>query len=315
MEAVALLVALAPRLPSMAPAVTAALAPSGRLPGGALARASSSSRRRARSRLLPRPAYGVSRPDGTWVENPTNQFAQLINIAKGKRDVVQAGTPCLREIAEPIPPDQIDTAKIQELVQEMLQICRDRGVGLAAPQIGVPYRVFVMEDTEEGMSDVPADDLAAQDRAPFAAKVIINPTVTPASAATALFWEGCLSVQGYRGLVRRFLAVRVEGLGADGAPVDFVAKGWQARIAQHEMDHLNGVLYVDRMDTRTFRRVDKLDEPLPGDHPELGPAPKIGPCAAGGGDVRARGADDVEGFIGKKKKAAAAGNKKKRRSR
>ena len=139
--------------------------------------------------------------------------------------------------------------------------------------------------------------------------------MTPASAATALFWEGCLSVQGYRGLVRRFLAVRVEGLGADGAPVDFVAKGWQARIAQHEMDHLNGVLYVDRMDTRTFRRVDKLDEPLPGDHPELGPAPKIGPCAAGGGDVRARGADDVEGFIGKKKKAAAAGNKKKRRSR
>ena len=88
--------------------------------------------------------------------------------------------------------------------------------------------------------------------------------MTPASAATALFWEGCLSVQGYRGLVRRFLAVRVEGLGADGAPVDFVAKGWQARIAQHEMDHLNGVLYVDRMDTRTFRRVDKLDEPLPG---------------------------------------------------
>ena len=155
----------------------------------------------------------------------------------------------MRDIAEEVPVDEIDSAKIQELIQEMLSICRGRGVGLAAPQIGVPYRIFVMEDTEEGMSDVAPEDLTAQDRVPFAAKVVVNPVVTPMTNASAAFFEGCLSVQGYRGLVRRYLQVRVTGYGGDGTPVDFVAKGWQARIVQHEMDHLDGVLYVDRMDT------------------------------------------------------------------
>jgi peptide deformylase len=225
------------------------------LGGGGSARRASS---RAPSRTAgPRPchvrcAYGESRKDGTWVEKPQNTFGKLINVAKGQREIVQAGTPCLREIAEEIPPGDIGSAKIQELIQEMLTICRGRGVGLAAPQIGVPYRVFVMMDDEEGMSDVAPADLAARERAPFDQKVVINPVVTPAGTASALFFEGCLSVQGYRGLVRRWLAVRVRGLGGDGEPVDFVAKGWQARIAQHEMDHLDGVLYVDRMDTRTF---------------------------------------------------------------
>ena len=116
-------------------------------------------------------------------------------------------------------------------------------------------------------------------------------------------------MQGYRGLVRRWLQVRVQGYGGDGKPVDFMAKGWQARIVQHEMDHLNGVLYVDRMDTRTFRRVDKLAEPMPPDHPEFGAAPRAGPCAPGEGVKTGNGAartaavsgvEDVEGFIGKK---------------
>jgi peptide deformylase len=256
------------------------------------------------------------------VEKPQNTFGKLINVAKGQREIVQAGTPCLREIAEEIPPGDIGSAKIQELIQEMLTICRGRGVGLAAPQIGVPYRVFVMMDDEEGMSDVAPADLAARERAPFDQKVVINPVVTPAGTASALFFEGCLSVQGYRGLVRRWLAVRVRGLGGDGEPVDFVAKGWQARIAQHEMDHLDGVLYVDRMDTRTFRRVDKLNEPMPPAHPEFGAAPKEGAATsddyeydAGRGATNGRsaavsGVDDVEGFIGKGKKTG-----KKRRSR
>ena len=117
-------------------------------------------------------------------------------------------------------------------------------------------------------------------------------------------------MQGYRGLVRRYLQVRVQGYGGNGKPVDFVAKGWQARIAQHEMDHLNGVLYVDRMDSRTFRRVDLLDQPLPGSHPEFGPAPVVGTCAdfagpkaGGGGGTGAMAVEDVEGFIGKKSKS------------
>ena len=273
-----------------------------------------------RRRGVPPPrqaAYGESKPDGTWVEKPQNAFGNLINLAKGQREIVQAGTPVLRQMAEEIPLDRIDSATIQELIQEMISIMRNRGVGLAAPQIGVPYHIFVMEDTEEGMSDVSKDDLVAQERAPFPAKVIINPTVTPCRTSRALS-EGCLERAGYRGLVRRYLQVRVRGYGGDGKPVDFVAKGWQARIAQHEMDHLDGVLYVDRMDSRTFRRVDLLDQPLPGAHPTLGPAPVVGKCAdfagprAGGGAGGEGGmaVEDVEGFIGKKK--SKAGRRKSR---
>lgn len=159
-----------------------------------------------------RSAYGESQPDGTWVPIATNAFGNLINLAKGQREIVQAGTPCLRDIAEEVPVQDIDSATIQELIQEMLSICRGRGVGLAAPQIGVPYRIFVLEDTEEGMSDVGAEDLAAQERVPFAAKVVVNPVVTPMSDASAAFFEGCLSVQGYRGLVRRWLQVGSTGV-------------------------------------------------------------------------------------------------------
>lgn len=275
---------------------------------------------RRRSLAVAPPAYGESRPDGTWIEAPTNAFGNLINLAKGQREIVQAGTPILREIAEEVPVEDIDSAKTQELIAEMLAICRGRGVGLAAPQIGVPYRIFVLEDTVEGMSDVSPEDLRSQDRVPFPAKVVVNPVVTPATNLTAAFFEGCLSVQGYRGLVRRWLQVRVQGYGGDGKPVDFVAKGWQARIVQHEMDHLNGVLYVDRMDTRTFRRVDKLAEPMPPDHPEFGAAPREGPCAPGEGvkigngtarTAAVSGVDDVEGFIGKK--AGKAGKRRKSR--
>ena len=136
------------------------------------------------------PAYGESRPDGTWIEAPTNAFGNLINLAKGQREIVQAGTPILREIAEEVPVEDIDSAKIQELIAEMLAICRGRGVGLAAPQIGVPYRIFVLEDTVEGMSDVSPEDLRSQDRVPFPAKVVVNPVVTPATNLTAAFSRG-----------------------------------------------------------------------------------------------------------------------------
>lgn len=162
-----------------------------------------SHRRREATRVIVHNAYGESKPDGTWVENEQNTFGKLINLAKGQREIVQAGTPALRQIAEEIPLDRIDSASIQELIQEMTSLMRNRGVGLAAPQIGVPYRIFVMEDTEEGMSDVSPEDLAAQERTPFPAKVIVNPVVTPVANQSCAFFEGCLSVQGYRGLVRR----------------------------------------------------------------------------------------------------------------
>ena len=172
------------------------------------------------------------------------------------------------------------------------------GVGLAAPQLGARRRVVVLEDTTEGMSDETSEALAMKRREAFRAKVIVNPTLTPIGDASAAFFEGCLSVAGYRAVVRRHLRVRCRGYGGDGKPVDFEAVGWEARILQHEVDHLDGVLYTDRMESRTLRRVDLLDEPLPGDHPEFGEAVVLGESSA---PVRrgpgASAADDVEARV------------------
>ena len=157
---------------------------------------------------------------------------------------------------------------------------------------------MVLEDTTEGMSDETSEALAMKRREAFRAKVIVNPTLTPIGDASAAFFEGCLSVAGYRAVVRRHLRVRCRGYGGDGKPVDFEAVGWEARILQHEVDHLDGVLYTDRMESRTLRRVDLLDEPLPGDHPEFGEAVVLGestaPVRRGPG---ASAAEDVEARV------------------
>ena len=98
-------------------------------------------------------AYGTSDVDGTWTENASNPFTNLISLAKGQREIVQAGEQCLYERSEEVDEKDIDSTEIQELVSEMLAIVKGRGVGLAAVQIGVKKRIFVMEDTAEGMSD------------------------------------------------------------------------------------------------------------------------------------------------------------------
>ena len=236
-------------------------------------------------------AYGSSAPDGTWRESPANAFGALLSAAKGTRDVLQAGAPPLRDAARAVAPSEVDSTEVQELISEMIRVCRARGVGLAAPQLGSRLRVIVLEDTAEGMSDVAPEEREKQKRAPFATKVIINPELEPIGDLSAVFFEGCLSVSGYRAAVRRHLRVRCRGLGGDGKPVDFVAEGWCARILQHELDHLNGVLYTDRMESRTFRRVDMLGEPLPGDHPEFGPATRLGESAV---PVARRSPSDAE---------------------
>lgn len=239
-------------------------------------------------------AYGESERDGTWKEKPLNAFGNLMNAARGRREVLQAGAPPLRDVAKEVDIKRIDDGDIQELISEMVSVCRARGVGLAAPQLGTRLRVIVLEDTVEGMSDVSEEERKLQKREPFAVKVIINPVLTPIGDLSASFFEGCLSVAGYRAVVRRHLRVRCQGYGADGSPVDFEATGWQARILQHELDHLNGVLYTDRMDSRTFRRVDLLKEPLPEDHPEFGPATTLGESKTPANETRAAAVDAAE---------------------
>ncbi|WP_437810596.1 peptide deformylase [Sorangium sp. So ce1078] len=175
--------------------------------------------------------------------------------------IVLAGRAVLRKPAAPVPPEEIGTKQLKHLISTMVAVMRKApGVGLAAPQIGVGQQVIVLEDSEELMSRLTPGQRAERGRVPFPLKVIVNPTLkvlAPSSAGAtgagrATFFEGCLSVPGYMALVERDLSVEVSGVDGDGKDVRWEATGWPARILQHEVDHLRGTLYVDRMIARSF---------------------------------------------------------------
>lgn len=179
------------------------------------------------------------------------------NVPGGKpmedNPIVQTGAPVLRSPAQDVPPERIATPEFQALLQKMIATMRAApGVGLAAPQIGVPWRVLVMEDREELMAALSPEERAERERLPVPVRVFINPTLTPIGEDKVTFFEGCLSVAGFAGLVERFHEVEVSGLDEKGQPQTWRVKGWPARILQHEVDHLAGTLYIDRMITRSF---------------------------------------------------------------
>ncbi|KAI9016662.1 polypeptide deformylase [Hyaloraphidium curvatum] len=166
--------------------------------------------------------------------------------------IVVAGDPVLRAPARPVPASMLGTPGLRALVSRMLESLRAApGVGIAAPQIGEPWRVIVVEDTEKRMARLTPAEREERGRVETGTRVVVNPVLTKIGDATAVFFEGCLSVPGYAALVERALEVEVAGADADGNPVAWRASGWPARILQHEVDHLDGVLYVDRMKTRS----------------------------------------------------------------
>jgi peptide deformylase len=170
-----------------------------------------------------------------------------------KLKIVQAGDPVLRQVARPLSEDEIRGAAIQQLVELMRETMRDApGVGLAAPQIGESIQLVVIEDREEYQQPISPERLAERERAPVPFHAIANPVLTVLDSASRLFFEGCLSVAGFGALTPRYSAVRVTGLDERAEPVEIEARGWYARILQHEIDHLNGRLYVDSMLTRSF---------------------------------------------------------------
>jgi len=127
------------------------------------------------------------------------------------------------------------------------------GVGLAAPQVGLSLQLAVIEDRKEYHKDVSAEQLALRERRPVAFHVVINPRIHNATdGQIAEFFEGCLSLPGFFALVPRHRNVRIECLDHRGNPKSIEASGWYARILQHEIDHLHGNLYIDRMHSRSF---------------------------------------------------------------
>jgi peptide deformylase len=167
--------------------------------------------------------------------------------------IVQAGHPALRQRARPLTADEIRGPEIGRLIEEMRETMRDApGVGLAAPQVGLPLQLFVMEDLQEYIERGGAEEMQARERKPVPFQVLCNPRLTLVDRQPVEHFEGCLSVTDFVMVVPRARAVTVDALDHRGRPVTVSAEGWPARILQHEIDHLRGVLCIDRMHPRTF---------------------------------------------------------------
>jgi peptide deformylase len=164
----------------------------------------------------------------------------------------EAGELVLRQPSRELTPGEIVSAPIQELMGSMYETMRAApGVGLAAPQIGMPLQLAVIEDRQDYIDKLPPEHAAVRLRSAVAAHVIVNPRLTLESEKVE-FFEGCLSLPGFTAIVPRALSVRVDCLNERAEPVTIQARGWYARILQHEIDHLHGTLYIDRMLTRSF---------------------------------------------------------------
>ena len=162
--------------------------------------------------------------------------------------IVAAGDPVLRQGTQPYD-GQLEPALLARFVEALRVTMRAApGVGLAAPQVGVELRIAVIEDP----APVPEEVRLARGRVPQPFRVLVNPAYEPVGDARAGFFEGCLSVPGWQAVVARHAEVRLTGQDEHGQALDEVFEGWPARIVQHETDHLDGVLYLDRAEPRSL---------------------------------------------------------------
>ncbi len=165
------------------------------------------------------------------------------------RTVLRMGHPLLQQVAAPV--EHFGTAELRELVADMDQTMRAlNGAGIAAPQVGVSLRVVIFEVTHN-----PRYPQAE----PVPYTVLVNPSLEPIGDEQDEAWEGCLSVPGLRGVVARHTRLRYRGFDAAGRPIDRTVSGFHARVVQHEVDHLDGILFPQRVaDLRRFGFEDVL---------------------------------------------------------
>ncbi|WP_155054217.1 peptide deformylase [Streptomyces blattellae] len=179
---------------------------------------------------------------------PLAESVEELLAAEGPLTIVEAGDPVLRHAAEPFD-GQLDSALLARFVAALRSTMHAApGVGLAAPQVGVELRIAVMEDP----APVPEEVRTARGRVPQPFRVLVNPSYETVGPDRAAFFEGCLGVPGWQAVVARHTAVRLTGEDEYGRPLDEVLSGWPARIVQHETDHLDGTLYLDRAELRSL---------------------------------------------------------------
>jgi peptide deformylase len=173
--------------------------------------------------------------------------------------IVQVGDPVLRAATAAVDAGTIRTPEIQDLIEGMVAAMHKApGVGLAAPQVGVSKRIIVMEDRPEMTAGLAPDVLMEREREPQPLRVLINPVMTLVGAESRDFFEGCLSITGYTAMVTRHREVVVSYLDEKANPREWRARGWPARVMQHEYDHLERVLYTDKMIRQSFMSTDEF---------------------------------------------------------
>jgi peptide deformylase len=153
--------------------------------------------------------------------------------------VTRLGHPVLRKVTENVPLQELESPAMQKFIDDMIETMKEYdGVGLAADQVHESKQIAVLEV---------ADNPRYPDKAKVPLTVLVNPRITPLSEETEDDWEGCLSIPDLRGMVPRYKSIRVQALDRQGKDIDFVANDFHARVIQHEFDHLNGKVYLDRM--------------------------------------------------------------------
>jgi peptide deformylase len=154
--------------------------------------------------------------------------------------VARMGHPILRRAAQGVKEAEIKTPAFQQFIDDMIETMHEyEGVGLAAPQVHRSIRISIIE--------IPEDNPRYPKKAPVGLQVFINPELTPIGSETGSYWEGCLSVPGLRGLVERPSKVKVKYLDRQGKRHEITAEGFFATVLQHEFDHLDGLLYIDKL--------------------------------------------------------------------
>jgi peptide deformylase len=190
-----------------------------------------------------------------------NESKVIKNKDQETLKIIHIGNSVLREVTRRLSNEEILSKEIQTLIEQMKITMRSApGVGLAAPQIGYPLQIIVIEDKPEYHQHLTQEKLHLIERREVPFHVLINPILYVESEESVEFFEACLSVENLIGIVPRARKVRVEALNEFAQSITISASGWYARILQHEIDHLNGILFIDRVKLRSLSTFENYDQ-------------------------------------------------------